>query len=112
MKLTRLRLVETGGKQTAAAAKASGVESRLGMEVATRLDLRGMTVDDCLIELDRFIDHGLRTGLHEFVIVHGKGTGALRAAVRDYLKKSPYVKSHRPGVFGEGEDGVSVVELK
>lgn len=112
VKLTRLRLVETGGKQTAAAAKASGVESRLGMEVATRLDLRGMTVDDCLIELDRFIDHGLRTGLHEFVVVHGKGTGALRAAVRDYLKKSPYVKSHRPGVFGEGEDGVSVVELK
>jgi len=113
VKLTRLRLIQQDSeKKNAGVAKTTGVESRLGMEVATRLDLRGMTVDDCLIELDRFIDQSLRTGLHEFVIVHGKGTGALRAAVRAYLKKSPYVKSHRPGVFGEGEDGVSIVELK
>lgn len=89
-----------------------GVESRLNMAAQTRLDLRGMTVDDCLIELDRFIDHSLRTGLHEFTIVHGKGTGALRSAVTTYLRKSPYVKSHRLGIYGEGEDGVTIVELK
>ena len=71
-----------------------------------------MTVDECLIELDRFIDASLRTGLSEFTVIHGKGTGALRKAVRQYLKDSPYVKSHRLGVFGEGEDGVSIVELR
>jgi DNA mismatch repair protein MutS2 len=78
----------------------------------TRLDLRGQTVEDCLLELDRYMDQALRTGLHEFTIVHGKGTGALRAAVQQYLRKSPYVKMHRLGVYGEGETGVTVVELK
>ena len=87
-------------------------ESRLNMAPETRLDLRGMSVDDCLIELDRFIDHSLRTGLSEFTIVHGKGTGALRSAVTRYLKSSPYVKSSRLGVYGEGEDGVTIVILK
>ena len=71
-----------------------------------------MTVDDCLMELDRYIDYLLRMGLSEFTIVHGKGTGALRAAVGQYLKKSQFVKSYRLGVYGEGEDGVTIVELK
>ena len=87
-------------------------ESRLNMAASTRLDLRGMTVDECLIELDRFIDQGLRTGLNEFTVVHGKGTGALRSAVTRYLKASPFVKSSRLGVYGEGEDGVTIVTLK
>jgi DNA mismatch repair protein MutS2 len=77
-----------------------------------RLDVRGQTADDCLLELDRFIDNALRIGLHEFTIVHGKGTGVLRAAVRQYLKKSPYVKTHRLGLYGEGETGVTIVELE
>ena len=90
----------------------SGVESRLNLAAETRLDLRGMTVDDCLIELDRFIDYSLRTGVNDFTVVHGKGTGALKTAVRQYLKKSPFVKMSRPGVYGEGEDGVTIVTLK
>ena len=69
-------------------------------------------VDDCLIELDRFIDQAIRSGVTDFTVVHGKGTGALRTAVRQYLKKSPYVKTRRPGVYGEGEDGVTIVTLK
>lgn len=87
-------------------------ETRMNIEAQTRLDVRGMTVDECLIELDRFIDHGMRTGLSEFTIVHGKGTGALRTACTRYLKQSPYVKSSRLGVYGEGEDGVTIVILK
>ena len=71
-----------------------------------------MLVDDCLIELDRFIDQAIRSGVTDFTVVHGKGTGALRNAVRQYLKKSPYVKTSRPGVYGEGEDGVTIVTLK
>ena len=98
-------------KKTVSTPKVQG-ESRLNMAPETRLDLRGMSVDDCLIELDRFIDHALRTGLSEFTIVHGKGTGALRSAVTRYLKSSPYVKSSRLGVYGEGEDGVTIVILK
>ena len=71
-----------------------------------------LTVDDCIMELDRYIDYMLRMGLGEFTIVHGKGTGALRSAVNQYLRKSPYVKSFRLGVYGEGEDGVTIVVLK
>lgn len=113
VKLSNLRLCENAPKKkdNKSSVHLQG-ESRLNMTAATRLDLRGMTVDDCLIELDRFIDSGLRTGLNEFTVVHGKGTGALRAAVTRYLKASPYVKSSRLGVYGEGEDGVTIVTLK
>ncbi|MDR2648021.1 MAG: endonuclease MutS2 [Oscillospiraceae bacterium] len=86
--------------------------SRMTLAGDTRLDLRGTTVDDCLLELDRFMDTALRTGLHEFTIVHGKGTGALRAAVQKYLRASAFVKTFRLGVYGEGETGVTIVELK
>lgn len=113
VKLSNLRLCENAPKkkENKSSVHLQG-ESRLNMTAATRLDLRGMTVDDCLIELDRFIDSGLRTGLNEFTVVHGKGTGALRTAVTRYLKASPYVKSSRLGVYGEGEDGVTIVTLK
>ena len=113
VKLANLRLCENAPKKQEKKSTAKlQVESRLNMTPSTRLDLRGMTVDDCLIELDRFIDQGLRTGLNEFTIVHGKGTGALRSAVTRYLKASPYVKTSRLGVYGEGEDGVTIVTLK
>ena len=82
------------------------------MAAQTSVDLRGITVEEGIMTLDRFIDSALRTGLHEFTVIHGKGTGKLRAAVREYLRKSPYVKTHRLGAFGEGEDGVSIVTLK
>ena len=113
VKLNNLRLCEnTPKKKEVRSTPRLQGESRLNMAASTRLDLRGMTVDECLIELDRFIDQGLRTGLNEFTVVHGKGTGALRSAVTRYLKASPFVKSSRLGVYGEGEDGVTIVTLK
>ena len=113
VKLKNLRLVENAPqKRNLSAARRTGVESKMNMSASSRLDVRGMTVDDCLMELDRYIDYLLRMGLSEFTIVHGKGTGALRAAVGQYLKKSQFVKSYRLGVYGEGEDGVTIVELK
>lgn len=112
VKETDLRLSDKAPEKKAQPVSRLQGESRLNIAPETRLDLRGMSVDDCLIELDRFIDHSLRTGLSEFTIVHGKGTGALRNAVTRYLKSSPYVKSSRLGVYGEGEDGVTIVNLK
>lgn len=113
VKQSNLRLCENAPKKKEKKSTAAfHGESRLNMTASTRLDLRGMTVDECLIELDRFIDQGLRTGLNEFTVVHGKGTGALRTAVTRYLKASPYVKTSRLGVYGEGEDGVTIVTLK
>lgn len=115
VKLSGLRLVESAKPDRSKSAprrRGTGVEGRLGMSAQTSLDLRGMMVDECLIELDRFIDSALRTGLSEFTVIHGKGTGALRKAVQKYLKESPYVKSYRLGVYGEGEDGVTIVVLR
>lgn len=79
---------------------------------ATSLDLRGKTVDEAENELSYFIDGVVRTGLNEFTIVHGKGTGALRKAVQIYLRKHPQIKSFRLGTYGEGEDGVTIATLK
>ncbi len=76
------------------------------------LDLRGMMVDEALGTMDLFLDNALMGKLETVTIIHGKGTGALRKAVREHLKKSRYVKEYRPGAYGEGEDGVTVATLK
>lgn len=76
------------------------------------LDLRGMMTDEALGTVDMFLDNALMGKLETVTIIHGKGTGALRKAVRAHLKQSRYVKEFRPGVYGEGEDGVTVVTLK
>lgn len=80
--------------------------------VKYELDLRGFLVDDAILEIDAFIDDCIRTGRTEFNIIHGKGTGALRAGVQNYLKTHPRVKSFRIGAYGEGDAGVTVVTLK
>ena len=78
----------------------------------TELDIRGMASDEGIMEVDRFIDQSLMMGLNTVTIIHGKGTGVLRTAVQNHLRKHRSVKSFRPGVYGEGEAGVTVVELK
>ena len=76
------------------------------------VDLRGMTGEEAVLELDRFLDNAVMGKLQQVRIIHGKGTGAVRAAVRDHLKRSRYVRTFRPGRFGEGEDGVTIAELR
>jgi DNA mismatch repair protein MutS2 len=76
------------------------------------LDLRGMESLEAISSVDMFLDNALRSKLETVRIIHGKGTGVLRKAVRDHLKRSKYVKQFRPGIYGEGEDGVTVVTLK
>ena len=78
----------------------------------TKLDLRGKNTEEALNELDLFLDDAVLQGLETLTIVHGKGTGTLRTAVGQFLKKHKAVKSYRLGVYGEGETGVTIVELK
>jgi DNA mismatch repair protein MutS2 len=73
--------------------------------------LRGLTVDDMLVELDRYLDTAYLAALPFVRIIHGKGTGALRQAVREELSRHPLVKEFRPGEMTEGGDGVTVVRL-
>ena len=80
--------------------------------VPSQVDLRGMMTDEAIAVLERFLDTAMMGKLETVTIIHGKGTGAVRNAVRTYCRRSRYVKSFRPGRYGEGEDGVTVVELK
>ena len=81
-------------------------------EARTELDIRGMASDEGLMEVDRFLDRCMMMGIKNATIIHGKGTGVLRAAVQQHLRRLSFVKSQRPGMYGEGEMGVTVVELK
>lgn len=76
------------------------------------VDLRGMDTIEAVCVLDRFIDGAVRGNLQTIRIIHGKGTGAVRAAVHQSLKKNKFVKKFRLGVYGEGEDGVTIAELR
>lgn len=80
--------------------------------VKLELDLRGLNVEETLDRVDKYIDEAQIAGLHEVTLIHGKGTGTLRKAVQEHLKRHPHVESARLGRFGEGETGVTVVTLK
>ena len=81
-------------------------------ETSSSLDLRGQTVEEALMEVDNFLDRASRVHLSQVTIIHGKGTGALRTAVQQHLRRCSQVKSFRLGTYGEGESGVTIAELK
>ena len=91
--------------------KHSGREMK-ATAAASEIDLRGMDTIEAVCVLDRYMDEAMRTNLGQVRIIHGKGTGAVRAAVHQALRKNKYVKSFRLGVYGEGEDGVTIAEFK
>lgn len=110
-----LRLVEKKSKPQAKSRSVPNKNEHIfapGSEAQTRCDLRGMNVEEGTVELDRYIDQCLRLGLGELTVIHGKGTGVLRKGIQEHLRKSPFVKSFRLGVYGEGESGVTIVTLK
>ena len=80
--------------------------------LASEIDLRGMDSVDAVCVLDRYLDEAMRSNLSSVRIIHGKGTGALRAAVQQSLRMNKYIKKFRLGVYGEGEDGVTIAEFK
>jgi DNA mismatch repair protein MutS2 len=89
--------------------RSSSAKSR---KVSLDCDLRGMNLDEALLNVDRFLDNALLNSLNEVTIIHGKGTGVLKEGITRHLKGHPAVKSFREGLYGEGEAGVTVVNLK
>lgn len=79
--------------------------------MSSEIDLRGMDSIEAVCVLERYIDEAMRSNLPSIRIIHGKGTGALRAAVQQSLRKNKFIKSFRLGIYGEGEDGVTIAEL-
>lgn len=109
VKLSDLRTVEAGRENPAQAASAHVVKAgTVGLE----LDIRGMLVEDAKPIVDRYLDDALMQGLSEVNIIHGKGTGALRAGIQGHLKGHARVKSFRIGNYGEGDAGVTVVAIR
>jgi DNA mismatch repair protein MutS2 len=80
--------------------------------VSTEVDVRGQTLEEAWVNVEKFLDDCYLAGISPVSIIHGKGTGVLRKGIQQYLKKHRYVKSYRNGKYGEGEDGVTVCELK
>lgn len=95
--------------------KQATINNRRGMGKALNIqpdiNVLGMTVAEATMLIDRYLDDAMMAHLHKVTIIHGKGTGALRKGIHEYLKKQSYVKSFRLGEYGEGEAGVTVVEL-
>ena len=88
----------------------SGREMKMSA-MSSEIDLRGMDAVEAVCVLDRYLDEAMRSNLKSVRIIHGKGTGTLRAAVQQDLRKNKFVKSFRLGVYGEGEDGVTIAEF-
>ena len=112
VKITDVEIIKEEKKQSkqqkTAAYRASVNKSR---NIKPEINLLGMTVDEAISELDKYLDDACLSHLNQVRIVHGKGTGALRKGVHEYLKRQSYVKSFRLGEFGEGDAGVTIVEL-
>ena len=88
------------------------ISSSKTQNISSELDLRGLMVEEALDKVDKYLDDAYLSSLASVRIIHGKGTGALRSAVRDQLKHHRHVASYRFGAFNEGGDGVTVAELK
>lgn len=90
----------------------SGIKMSKSLSVSGEINLLGKTVDEALPELDKYLDDAYLAHLPSVRVVHGKGTGALRNAVQNHLKRVKYVKSYRLGEYGEGDAGVTIVTFK
>jgi DNA mismatch repair protein MutS2 len=100
-----------GAGVSQAASNEGNVSRRAAMTVRSEIDVRGMTVDDALVEVDRYLDEAALAGLPFVRIIHGKGTGALRSAVQNMLSSHHHVSAFRDGEAGEGGTGVTVASI-
>lgn len=102
----------SSAKMPVSVAKATSSVKRTTDHVRPELDLRGKMVDEAILEIDKYLDDSILAGYKQISLIHGKGTGALRSGVQDFLRKHRSVKSFRLGAHGEGGAGVTVVELR
>ena len=112
--IKNLRLIEDKKTEPAkhrTIKKATNPEGNI-RSAQSEIDIRGLNGDEAALELDRFIDNSVMAGLNTVWIIHGKGTGALKKAVHAYLKTNQSVAGFRLGLYGEGEDGVTIATLK
>jgi len=112
VRIENLRLLDENKQQQKLQSSIKTNIDRSKIPAKNELDLRGYTVEEALIEVDKFIDNAQLAGIGVLSIIHGKGTGALRSAIQRHLKSHRAVKSFRLGHYGEGEDGVTILELK
>ncbi len=112
LRLNESEMVTLNSKKISSKVSTKNVQSVSERSAAMELDIRGYSVDEGIYEVDRFIDNAILSHIGVITIIHGKGTGVLKSAVREHLRHHKQVKSSRRGVYGEGEDGVTVVELK
>lgn len=92
--------------------RVTGLVSRGQRTVSGEVDLRGMASDEAIMELDKYIDNAVLSGITTITVIHGKGTGTLRKAVQAHLRNHKNISSFRTGTFGEGENGVTIAEIK
>jgi len=107
--ITNLRIVNQAPQNIVSTGKRGGLKTQ---SVKSEVDLRGLMLEDALFVTDKYLDDAFFAGLNQVTVIHGKGTGVLRKGIHDMLRRHPHVKSFRLGTFGEGEAGVTVVELK
>lgn len=110
--MKNIRLLNEKPVRVVGSTSKRNVRSKSSAPVVRELDLRGQTALEAILELDNFIDAAVLAGVNQLTVIHGKGTGVLRNEIQKHLKGHPSVKSYRLGVFGEGESGVTIVELK
>ena len=109
--MAEVEILDEHGQVVSVHASASSGEPVAGVNVPGELDLRGLTVDEALRKTEIYLDSALMSSWSEVRLVHGKGTGALRQAVHQYLAKQKRIKEYRLGRYGEGDTGVTVVTL-
>jgi len=98
-------------RKSAGAKPSAGYSSSTGGAQSIRLDIRGKYRDEALEELEKYLDQAMLSGRKQVEVIHGKGTGALKKAVREYLQRSPVIKDFSPGAPESADDGVTTVEL-
>ena len=109
--ISQLRLLNNAPKEKKKSHVTANTNA-MTRSISLSCDVRGMNLEEALVEVERYLDQAVMSGMHEVTIVHGKGTGILRSGIHQDLRHYRHVDSWRLGVYGEGEDGVTVVTLK
>ena len=107
--LSQLKIIEQAKEKSS---KVMAKTHAMSRTVPLESDVRGMALDEAIPAVDTYLDEATLAGLREVSIIHGKGTGVLRTGIQRHLKRHMHVKSYRDGIYGEGEQGVTVVTLK